>query len=94
MKSQFPHSPATVRPFRIWDSRARKQVPHAYFAFPWTAIDSAWKLVQWTKPGVALEVFDTTRPGALAIATMMRRRGGQFYRWVNPAFDVKHTKGK
>jgi hypothetical protein len=94
-KREYPVDRKTVRPFRIWNAHAKKPMPHRYFAYSWTAIDAVWKDAQWVKAGVALEVYDTTRPRALALAVVKRRRGGEFSRWVHPAFNFKHvTKAK
>jgi hypothetical protein len=89
--SKFPIDKGTVRPFRIWNATDSKPMPHRYFAFSWSAIDSCWKDVQWVKVGIALEVHDISRPRALPIAVMRQDRKGLFYRWVHKDFNIKHV---
>jgi hypothetical protein len=56
--SPYPRDKETVRPFRIWDSQEKRNVPHRCYATLRRALDSALLLVRWSKVGVTLEVYD------------------------------------
>jgi hypothetical protein len=48
----------TKRPFRIWDSTAKREVAHRCYATERRALDSALLIVRWEKVGRTLEVFN------------------------------------
>jgi hypothetical protein len=65
LKPFKPHDPdyneahkETVRPFRLWDSHANKNVPHRCYATERRALDSALLLVRWERIGRCIEVYD------------------------------------
>lgn len=57
-KRPYPRDKETLRPFRIWDSQEKRNVPHRHYATLRRALDSALLLVRWSKVGVTLEVYD------------------------------------
>jgi hypothetical protein len=61
----------TKRPFRIWDSQEKREVPHRNYKTERRALDQALLLVRWSKVGVTLEVFDLRH--AKHIGTYSRR---------------------
>lgn len=50
----------TKRPFRIWDSGEKREVPYRNYATERRALDAALLIVRWEKVGRTLEVFDIT----------------------------------
>lgn len=48
----------TKRPFRIWDSVEKREVPHRCYSSDRRALDQALLIVRWEKVGRTLEVFD------------------------------------
>jgi len=50
----------TKRPYRIWDSVLKRDVPRRYYATERRALDSALLLVRWSQAGAALEVYDAS----------------------------------
>jgi len=48
----------SVRPFRIWDARAKKQCIGRNFKYSRNAHDRALLMLRWGKVGMQLEVFD------------------------------------
>lgn len=51
------------RPYRIWDSEAKTQVPHAYFLNLRHAHTRALSEAAWAHGDTALEVFDIRNGG-------------------------------
>ena len=48
------------RPFRIWDARAKKNLPHRCYATERAAMNGALIEVRWAAVGESLEVYDIT----------------------------------
>jgi len=58
-KDRYPDTVKdSVRPFRIWESQEKVNVPHRCYKTLRRALDSALLLVRWSKVGVTLEVYD------------------------------------
>lgn len=92
IKSKYPIHKKTLRPFRIWNAKERKQLQWRNYAYSWSAIGGAWAEIQWMKANTSLEVFDTAT--GKHIATFTKQPGGHFSRWVKPDFNFKHVEGK
>jgi hypothetical protein len=54
----------TLRPFRIWDSRAKKHVRWRNYSDAVRGHNAALVLISWEEPGAALELYDV-RSGKL-----------------------------
>jgi hypothetical protein len=57
----------TKRPFRIWDSVEKREVPHRCYITERRAFDSALLIVRWEKVGRTLEVFNITNGKLLGV---------------------------
>lgn len=90
-KSIYPINRDTLRPFRLWDAKAKKQLQWRNYAFVWSALDGAWKEMQWVKINTTIEVYDTTTGNHIASFTM--KPGHNVHRFVKPAYNVRF-KGK
>lgn len=63
----------SARPYRLWDVRLRRDVPHRYFSDPKRCHMAALCEARWMKVGCAMEVYDA-RTGRML---------GQYYRNVD-----------
>lgn len=84
----YPVNTGTVRPFRLWDAKAKRQLQWRNYAYTWSAIAGAWAEIQWAKPNTNIEVFDI-RNGR-HIATFSMRPGRNVHRFVRPDFNFRH----
>jgi len=48
----------TSRPFRLWDSVRKKNVPYRYYGSARRALDGALLIVRWEQVGRTLEVYN------------------------------------
>lgn len=48
----------TKRPYRLWDVKAKKNIPHRYYLFPRKAHLGALIEVRWGEVGTVIEVYD------------------------------------
>ena len=48
----------STRPYRIWDSIKKANVPHRCYSSDRNALDKALVIVRWEKVGRTLEVYD------------------------------------
>ena len=46
------------RPYRLWDSVAKRDMPHRYYAIKRNALDGALLETRWAKVGTTIEVYD------------------------------------
>jgi hypothetical protein len=53
-----PRDKETVRPFRLWDTKQRKQVQYRYYSDKHRAHMGALYEVRWAEVGTCIEVFD------------------------------------
>lgn len=53
-----PLRPNTVRPFRLWDTKLKRNVPRRYYATERRALDSALVLIRWSHVGESIDVYD------------------------------------
>jgi len=57
----YPRNKDTVRPFRLWDAKAKKQMPHRFYLDLRRAHMGALIEARWAEVGVCIEVFDITK---------------------------------
>jgi hypothetical protein len=69
--SKYPQVKGAIRPFRIWDSKELRNVPHRCYSTERRALDGALLLVRWSKVGLSLEVYDVN--GGRWLGTYTRR---------------------
>lgn len=60
MATHYKRTSATKRPFRLWDTTARKEMRWRYYSDPKRAHLAALLECRWSKPGVTIEVYNAT----------------------------------
>jgi len=89
----YPIQRDTLRPFRIWNAEAKADLPRRFYAYTWTAIDAAWREIQWAKVHTTYEVYDATKVNRLIAAFTMKPRGN-VQRYVKKGFNVRFERKK
>lgn len=84
---EYPRDWSTLRPFRLWLAKEKRQMRWRYYAFSWSAIEGAWAEIQWAHAGQAIEVFNTNN--GQHIATFAMKPGGNVHRFVKPDYNVR-----
>ena len=58
MTCPYPDLPNTKRPFRIWDSGAKKHRPGRCYSDSRRSHNGALLMIRWERPGTVLEVYN------------------------------------